>query len=138
MNRDDLKELTHQRLQDARVLLEHERFSAAYYLAGYVVECALKACIAKHTRQFDFPPERGTIDKIYVHDLAVLVKSAGLDQTLKADSEEDKEFDKNWTLAKDWSEKSRYQTRTKREAYGLLEAISNSEHGVLQWISRHW
>ena len=138
MNRDDLRDLALQRLEDTRVLLEKDRYAAAYYLSGYAVECGLKACIAKHTRQFDFPPEPSAINKIYVHDLSVLVKSAGLEQDLKADSEKHKEFDKNWTLVKDWSEKSRYQTRTKVEAYGLFGAISDSKHGVLQWISRHW
>jgi len=138
MNRDDLRELANQRLEDVRVLPEQERFSAAYYLSGYVIECALKACIAKRTRQFDFPPEPGVINKVYVHDLGVLVRSAGLEPALLADLEKDRELKKNWTLAKDWSEKSRYQMWTKPKAYSLFEAISTREHGVLQWISRHW
>lgn len=138
MNRDDLKDLAHQRLEDARVLLEKDRYAAAYYLSGYAIECGLKACIAKRTKQFDLPPKRQTIDKIYVHDLTVLVKSAELQNTLEADSKRDREFAKNWSLVKDWSEESRYEMRTKPEAYDLLEAISNSKHGVLQWISRHW
>jgi HEPN domain-containing protein len=31
------------------VLLEAGLYAGAYYLAGYAVECALKACIAKKT-----------------------------------------------------------------------------------------
>lgn len=34
----DLQALAEMRLQDAIILLEHERWSAAYYLAGYAVE----------------------------------------------------------------------------------------------------
>ncbi len=33
--------------EDATLLLAHARFSSAYYLAGYALELALKACIAK-------------------------------------------------------------------------------------------
>jgi HEPN domain-containing protein len=47
MNRADLQSLSNLRLADARALLSAGRFAAAYYLAGYAVECALKACIAR-------------------------------------------------------------------------------------------
>jgi len=138
MNRDDLKKLANQRLADASTLLENGCYSGAFYLAGYVVECALKACIARHTKRFDFPPEPGMIRKIYVHDLVLLVKSAGLEQRFAEDRQADAELDANWALVKDWSEESRYRTWTLREAQGLVEAISDSRHGVLKWISRHW
>jgi HEPN domain-containing protein len=55
MNRTDLQILAEDRLKDAEVLLASGRFGAAYYLAGYAVECGLKACIAKLTRAEDFP-----------------------------------------------------------------------------------
>jgi len=138
MNRDDLRDLAQERLEDARVLLKEGRYAAAYYLSGYVVECALKACIAKHTKQFDFPPDRATINGIYVHNLAVLVKSAQLGSTLDIDSQKDREFAKNWSLVQTWNEESRYRIPTELEACGLFEAISDNEHGVLPWISRHW
>jgi len=138
MNRDDLRDLARERLEDARVLLKEGRYAAAYYLSGYVVECALKACIAKRTRQFDFPPNQATIKEIYVHNLAVLVKSAQLGSTLDIDSQKDKEFAKNWSLVQTWNEGSRYGMPTKLDAQGLFEAISDKQHGVLQWISQHW
>ena len=37
MNRDDLKEVALIRLDDARVLLENERYEGAYYLCGYAI-----------------------------------------------------------------------------------------------------
>jgi HEPN domain-containing protein len=95
MNRDDLKELAHQRLEDARVLLEKDHYAAAYYLSGYAVECGLKACIAKHARQFDFPPKPSVVRDIYDHDLAKLLKKAGLDHTLDDDLKADKELQAN-------------------------------------------
>jgi hypothetical protein len=47
MNRAELQQLAEARLADAQVLLEAGRLDGAYYLLGYVVECALKSCIAK-------------------------------------------------------------------------------------------
>ncbi|MBN1508449.1 MAG: HEPN domain-containing protein [Sedimentisphaerales bacterium] len=141
MNRDDFRNLAHERLEDARVLLERGRYAGAYYLAGYVVECGLKACIAKRTRQFDFPPDRAAISEIYVHNLAVLVKSAQLGGTggaLDVDSKRDRELAMNWSVVQTWNEDSRYKMPTELDAHDLFEAVSNSEHGVLQWISRHW
>lgn len=33
------------RLGDAKALVGRKRWSGAYYLCGYAVECALKACL---------------------------------------------------------------------------------------------
>lgn len=62
------------RLQEAQALLKAGLPDGAYYLAGYSIECALKACIAKSTRRYDFPPDKKTIDAIYVHNLKGLMK----------------------------------------------------------------
>lgn len=138
MNRDDLRNLAHERMDDVCVLLKNDRYSAAYYLCGYVVECALKACVARQTKECDFPPDVNTVREIYVHDLTKLLKSAGLDSVLNNDFQNDKDLQANWALAKDWSEKSRYKTSTKQQASDLFDAVSDRKHGVLQWISRHW
>jgi hypothetical protein len=55
MDRRGLQALTRDRLMDARALLRAHRCSGAYYMAGYAVECALKACIAKRTNGHNFP-----------------------------------------------------------------------------------
>ena len=47
MTRKDFQQLARVRLKEAKALLNLEHFACAYYLAGYVIECALKACIAK-------------------------------------------------------------------------------------------
>jgi HEPN domain-containing protein len=49
MNRDTLQRISNQRRREVAVLLEAGLYAGAYYLAGYAVECALKACIAKKT-----------------------------------------------------------------------------------------
>jgi len=45
VNRSEFQELVEVRLADADTLIKQGRYDAAYYLAGYAVECALKACM---------------------------------------------------------------------------------------------
>jgi len=138
MKRSDFQKLVKTRLKDAQVLLKQRRYSGAYYLSGYIVECGLKACIAKQTKRFDFPPSRKIIDDIYTHDLDKLVKSAGLKADLDNQLIKDKNMEVNWALVKDWTEASRYEERTKTEAQNLYDAVVDKKHGVLQWISQIW
>ena len=53
----DLEQLAEMRLDDAVLLFESGRASSAYYLAGYAVELALKACISKQM-QFGVIPDK--------------------------------------------------------------------------------
>lgn len=137
MNRDDLKELALIKLEDARVLLENERYDGAYYLCGYVVECGLKACIAKQTKQYDFP-DKDIIARSWTHKLITLARTAGLESDLDDKMKKDDEFEKNWGVAKDWKEDSRYRKHTEAQARDLYSAIIDKEHGVLQWMEQHW
>lgn len=138
VNRSDFQKLAKIRLEDAEALLQQGCYSGAYYLCGYIVECGLKACIAKQTKQFDFPPNLTTIRDIYVHDLEKLIKAAGLRRALDEDLEKDSDLEVNWALVKDWNEKSRYEKNTETKAQNLYDAITDKKHGVLQWISRRW
>src|SRR5689334_19677655 len=108
MNRSTFAELSEQRLRDAKALLDASRYAAAYYLAGYAVECGLKACIAKKTRRSSFPPKATIVTKCYTHDLSVLALSAGLDQALQSEMGANAAFKANWLMVKDWNEESRY------------------------------
>src|ERR1700681_3770039 len=78
VNRLELRRLAEDRIADAGVLLAAGRWSGAYYLAGYAVECGLKACIAKLTNQDDFPRDRRLLEECYTHSLEKLLKPAGL------------------------------------------------------------
>lgn len=138
MNRSNFQKLAKIRLEDAEALLQQGCYSGAYYLCGYIVECGLKACIAKQTKKFDFPPNPTTIRDIYVHDLEKLIKAAGLRRALDEDLEKDSDLEVNWALVKDWNEKSRYEKHTETEAQNLYDAITDKKHGVLQWLSRRW
>ncbi|MGP8244963.1 MAG: hypothetical protein ACLQVN_10650 [Bryobacteraceae bacterium] len=73
VNRKDLQLLARTRLAEAKALSGTGFPDGAYYLAGYAVECALKACIARGTRRHDFP-DKGSVDASYTHKLKDLVK----------------------------------------------------------------
>ena len=77
MNRADLQRLAEERLVDSGLLLAHARYSASYYLAGYAVECALKACIAKRTKAEDFY-DKLLARRIFSHNLEELVIHADM------------------------------------------------------------
>jgi hypothetical protein len=66
------------------------------YLAGYAVECALKACITKKTKRHDFPPNIKAIGEYYTHELEKLVKGAELGGLLKAKEDSDVQFNLIW------------------------------------------
>ena len=75
MNRYEFQELSRIRLREARSLFSAGHFDGAYYLAGYSIECALKACIARRTKRHDFPDKKA-VDKSYTHNLEQLVAAA--------------------------------------------------------------
>ncbi|HWE86232.1 MAG TPA: HEPN domain-containing protein [Terracidiphilus sp.] len=137
MNRIDFQRLSDSRLQESKALLTAGFPEGAYYLAGYSVECALKACIAKRTQQHDFP-EKGS-HKFYSHDLEDLFGFADLRVELESALSKDPQMNANWTIVKDWSEESRYDSgRTTGDAQNLLAAIEDLTGGILPWLQRRW
>jgi hypothetical protein len=47
-------------------------------------------------------------------------------------------FDKNWNLVKNWSETTRYGQTSQADAEALVQAVTDSTHGVMPWIMNHW
>ena len=138
MNRFDLQKMAEERIADAAALLDAKRFQAAYYLCGYAVECALKACIAKQVREFDFP-DRKVVNDSYVHDLGKLLNVSGLVPMYQEEMGRSDVFTENWTTVRDWSEASRYNSRiTENKAKELFLAITDPTNGVLPWLKKYW
>lgn len=137
MNRAELQALSRMRIREAKSLLNAGHFSGAYYLAGYSLECALKACIAKGTQRHDFP-DKAKVNESYVHDPAKLLKTANLQSLLDLAILANRELEKRWALVRSWSEQSRYKTVTQADATAIIDALGNSRHGVLRWIRQHW
>src|SRR5438132_12084080 len=103
LSKGDLEALADARLQDAILLLQVGRSSSAYYLAGYAVELALKACIAK-LFQPDVILDRAFVNAIYTHKLLSLVNTAGLTAQHEAEIRADPQFATYWTAVSQWSE----------------------------------
>lgn len=137
MNRHDLQDLALIRCREARVLLENGNYEGSYYLCGYVVECELKACIAKQTRLHDFPDKK-VVNASYSHKLEYLVKIAALGPKFDDELKSNPDFTDNWNTVKDWSEASRYEKHTDKEAQDLYSAIADAKQGVLQWLQQYW
>ncbi len=138
MNRADLQTLADARVADANVLLDAGRSPAAYYLVGYAVECALKACVAKQIKEHDFP-DRKLINDSYTHSLEQLLKISGLKAQFDGRIAADEAFEVNWTTVKDWNESSRYDsTITDVTARDLFTAVTDQAHGVLTWLKTLW
>jgi hypothetical protein len=137
MNRGDFQAIADVRIAEAQVLFAAGLFDGAYYLAGYSVECALKACIACLTNQHDFP-DKDFAQACYTHDIEKLVRAAGLITQRDADAPAGSALADNWSLVKDWTESSRYERNTQAEAEALIEAIVHAANGVLPWIKARW
>lgn len=138
MKRTDLQRLARVRIEDSRVLLDAGRYAAAYYLAGYAVECGLKAAIAKLTLRSDFPPRVAFVRSVYSHELVGLVKAAGLELQLGAEEVADALFAANWATVKDWSPDDRYMGRPAQDAADIYAAVVQRNHGVMRWIRQYW
>jgi hypothetical protein len=107
-------------------------------LAGYSVECALKACIAKQTKEYDFPNLRIVKDS-WTHDVERLLNLAELKDTLENVKKSDKNLDTFWAMVVNWKEEKRYDLDVKpEEAKNLYDAISDPVDGVLQWLKKWW
>lgn len=133
VDRFDFQALANLRNVEARHLLSAGHYSGAYYLAGYTVECALKACICRGIQPGVWP-EKGFSNEIHTHDLAKLLKFAGLDREVAAT----KQLAVNWNVVKDWTEVSRYGVKYYQEAFDLLAAVSDPNEGVLAWLMQRW
>jgi HEPN domain-containing protein len=137
MNRVDFQNLAGERLADAAALLAAGRFDCAYYIAGYTVECALKACIANKTKEGDFPPRE--TKKIWTHDLVDLIESAGLKTEFIEVTRKNFLFEAGWAIVRDWSESARYENAHDRlRAEQMLDAITDPQNGILQWLKKYW
>ncbi len=138
MNRLDLQSIATLRVKEARVLLDNRYFSGTYYLLGYAIECALKACIAKQIKRHDFP-DRRLINDSYSHDLEKLLNISGLKDEFRQASQANKALEVNWAIVKEWSSDSRYNMNTSEtQAKDFYAAVAAARDGVLAWLKKRW
>ena len=133
----DLQRLAQIRLEDAILLLKNNKASSAYYLAGYAVELALKACASK-LFQNNSIPDKNLVNALYTHSLENLMASSGLLPELNAAIKNDPAFGANWGIVTKWKESSRYEFWDPIAATSLIQAIIDTDHGVFPWVKEHW
>ena len=140
LKRQELQRLAEERLADAKVLLAAQRWSGAYYLAGYAVECALKACVLAHIEAHMevLFTEKRFVEKCWTHKIETLVTQAQLSDRLESAEVDNEDLRQNWQVVKDWDEESRYKTKTQQDADELLAAITDPKAGVLTWLRNLW
>jgi hypothetical protein len=79
---------------------------------------------------------------VFVYDLTLVQEQVftlwHCDGSDEADSQNNPEFRANWAVVRDWTETSRYETRTRIQAADLYQAISQRNTGILAWIRLYW
>lgn len=133
-----MQTLADARLEEGRILLENRQWTGAYYLTGLAVECALKACLARAVKEYDYPDKK-FVNGMYQHNLQNLI---GLDAALLAALQAEMEFNSalqaNWYTVKDWDDEKRYDIVDQQEARGLYDAATEANSGVMPWIRGKW
>ena len=138
LNREQLQKVSRLRLKEANALINAGFHSGAYYLAGYSVECALKACIARRTQRYDFPDKKAVADA-WTHDLGKLLDLAGIARDFERDVDKQHQLGLNWAVVKNWKVEHRYSHDTlKVEAKEIYYACVSRKYGVLTWITKRW
>lgn len=131
-DRETFQQLAELRLAEARLLLASGLPSGAYYLAGYAIECALKAVIAAKFHANEIP-DRRLVERVHVHDLSKLLSLTGLEDELEAEMNANPDLHGRWTTIQKWSERARYDIWTQESASAIMEAVGGDE-GLLRWL----
>ena len=134
ITRSALLEIAEMRLADAEALLAARRWAGAYYLLGYVCECALKASIVARFGPQEIPDKKLAND-FYTHRLEGLLKISPLGTTLESRVKADGAFEFNWKIVADWSEASRYNPAIGEDlARQLHVAVTDEKSGIFTWL----
>lgn len=131
--RSTLIRLASDKLEDARLLIAHGRWSNSYYLYGYAVEITLKAIISR-AFQADEIPDKRFVDNVYTHDLQKLVGLAGLSSDLDQRRGE-AAFASRWAVVLRWNEGARYRIIDEGVAREMADAVDEPDRGVIAWLA---
>jgi HEPN domain-containing protein len=116
-----LRQLARARLADAEALHRARRYDGASYLAGYVVELALKARICRTLKWLGFPEkssEFGGLQSFKTHDLDVLLRLSGREQYIKLN------LFPEWTVVSQWNPEARYQPVGSASAQAVRQMLA--------------
>jgi HEPN domain-containing protein len=139
VNRQEAQRLADEWIVDAKLLLDAGRWHAAYYLAGYAVECGLKACVLAHIERTGIIfQDKRFAEKCYTHDLEALVKAAALEAAFGLDIAANPSLGTSWDTVRRWNVDRRYLAASEADARSLYQAVTDHASGVLPWIRVRW
>jgi hypothetical protein len=139
LDRKSLKAVAMSKLKAAKILQSANDFNTAGYLLGYVVDCALKACICKRLNLSVYPDSGKHHDVFSSHDLDRLLVLSGHSEEI--DLSKNKDLFNNWsTLTKDWKTSVRYDEKTynQRNIDEKIIALEDQTTGFLAWVRKKW
>jgi len=146
MNRDlhygvsEQAKASRNRMEDARVLLNAERWRGAMYMAGYAVECLLKTKLmqmynCRHLRELEdelqrreMIPAHGTV---FTHQLEALLKLAqGLDRL-----QQNQSLWRTFNTVNRWVPAWRYTANpaNREDAHDFINAVGR----IMEWIEHN-
>lgn len=126
--RTEFRQLATLRLADAKALQAAAQWAGAYYLVGYAIESALKAClIKKFVEKESWPSSDFKAIEFYTHDLAALIGQARLESVLMNDVS----YRPFWLELQNWSEQTRYNLNADEQ--NTIQLIGAVEE-VLRWF----
>jgi hypothetical protein len=138
-SRTEFQQLADVRVAEAAALLAAGLWDGAYYVAGYAVESALKACILARVERTGilFEDKKFAAD-CWTHETDKLLTLADLKIDRDRDAPPGTPKDMKWKIVARWNVESRYKRFSQAEAKELYAAITDPTDGVLTWIRIRW
>lgn len=148
---EQIKKLAYERLEEAVILCDNEKFNGAFYLAGYSIELMLKAKVCEHLdvdnlfdEQCDIYGVAEVRKAIKTHNISVLILFSGLRLKFEAAKSTNKILMQTHTRLFTtsgrclWNEQARYQPVGSQEAENVQKIIELLQHeeGILKWIEK--
>jgi hypothetical protein len=149
-----IKALAYERLSEAKILCDNNKYDGAFYLAGYSVELMLKMKICQHfgvDNLFDEDSKDADKDSIAsvrnavkIHDIKRLLIFSGLKNKLDATKKNNIILMEThaYLIAGEkrclWHEQVRYQpkgSQNPKHVQRLIELLPHND-GLLQWIEQ--
>lgn len=141
VNKEKLKKIASSRLKEAKYLYKVGLYDGAVYLAGYVIEIALKVLICKNLKIDEYPDEGKNKDVFISHDFDRLLIFSGLSKKINAKNRRNKKLFENWSVLTQWRPEGRYSpigTYKKNNAKDFLKALEDKENGLFVYIKKIW
>jgi len=139
--RKEFKELAKIRLEETKALFDCGLYDGSCYLAGYVIEFALKARICR-ILDLEKYPDTGEISKSFkTHKLDILLKLAGLERKFAEAKALNPSLLTNWSLVTEWNESFRYMpvgSKPRVKAEDIIMSLEDKTDGVFVWIKKYW